>query len=120
MQIQFADRIKNGTVRTISGAVNGLFFRSIVCLIGGDQEAAVAHERLARFVYNYYENDMGGTARTKLPPYKEMKSQVVTRLLEIWDKSNKRYAALLRAKISEETAVSAERTKDNPKEAEKK
>ena len=112
VQIQFADRIKNGTVRTISGAVNGLFFRSIVCLIGGDQEAAVAHERLARFVYNYYENDMGGTARTKLPPYKEMKAQIVTRLLEIWDKSNPRYAALLRAKIGEEEAAAAEQKKN--------
>jgi hypothetical protein len=120
VQIQFADRIKNGTVRTISGAVNGLFFRSIVCLIGGDQEAAVAHERLARFVYNYYENDMGGTARTKLPPYKEMKAQIVTRLLEIWDKSNPRYAALLRAKIGEEEAAAADQKKNTAGEAGKK
>jgi hypothetical protein len=120
VQLQLAERIKNGTVRTISGAVNGLLFRSIICLIGGDQEAAVAHERLARFVYNYYENDMGGTARTKLPPYKEMKAQVVTRLLEIWDKSNKRYAALLRARISEEEAAAAEKKKNETGTAEKK
>ena len=102
------ERIKNGTVRTISGTVNGLLFRSMILLIGNDHDAAVAHERLARFVYNYYENDMGGTVRTQLPPYKEMKQQVITRLLEIWDANNKHYAALLRAKINAEELAAAE------------
>ena len=63
---------------------------------------------------------MGGTARTKLPPYKEMKAQIVTRLLEIWDKSNPRYAALLRAKIGEEEAAAADQKKNTAGEAGKK
>lgn len=109
IQLQFAERIKSGTVKTISGTVLSLLTRSIICMIGNDQEAAVAHERLARYVYTYYENDMGNTDRTRLPPYKEMKQQVVDGLLNLWEKTgNQRYAALLRAKIGEEQAAAAD------------
>ena len=63
-----------------SEIVSGLIMRSMFYLIYNDHDAAVANERMARYIYNKYQKEMGGEARTTLPPYNEMKKTMVETL----------------------------------------
>ncbi len=77
---EWAEDVRDATVKKASEIISGLVSRSIFYLIYGDDEAAVSFERMARYIYRQYQSDMGQEDRTKLPPYKDMKKAVVEAL----------------------------------------
>lgn len=73
----WVEDIRDATVKRASEIVSGLLSQSIYYMIYNDQDAALANERMARFVYRRYQTTMGDTPRTQLPPYSQMKQSVV-------------------------------------------
>ncbi|MDD3887141.1 MAG: hypothetical protein PHI35_09730 [Victivallaceae bacterium] len=100
---EFGMTIKDATVESASSIVVGLINQSIIYMLYHDQDAAVANERLARYVHTRYSSDMGNTARTRLPSYAEMKKGVVTSIIANFEKSGRaQLAARLKAMLGEE------------------
>ena len=110
---QWAEDVRDATVKKASEIISGLIFRSINYMIYNDEDAALANERIARYIYRSYMLDMGASERTKLPPYNDMKKQVVESCLKVFPPA---YAAVLRAKIAAEQAEAASDKKIDAKQ----
>lgn len=101
---QWAEDVRDATVKKASEVISGLLFRSINYMIYNDHDAALANERIARFIYKSYMSDMGNSERTKLPPFNEIKRNVVQQCLKMFPPV---MAELLKAKIAAEQADAA-------------
>ncbi len=102
---QWAEEVRDATVKKASDIISGLLFRSIYYMIYNDQDAAVANERIARFIYNRYQSDMGNSDRTRLPAYSEMKKTMVENCIRTLPPM---MVEILKAKILTEQAEAAE------------
>ena len=98
---QWAEEVRDASVKKASEIVSGLIFRSLFYLIYNDHDAAVANERMARFVYAKYQREMGDQPRTTLPPYAEMKKSMVENLSKTM---NPAMVEILKQKIREDQA----------------
>ena len=74
---EFAEDVRDADVKKVSAIISELIFRSLVSLIYNDHEAALANERLARYIYNKYTKENADVKRNALPPYASMKSGVI-------------------------------------------
>lgn len=101
VMMQWAEDVRDASVKKASEIVSGLIFRSLYYLIYNDHDAAVANERMARFVYNKYQKDMGSDARTTLPPYGDMKKAMIENLSKTM---NPAMVEILKQKIREDQA----------------
>ena len=101
---QWAEEVRDASVKKASEIVSGLIFRSVYYLIYNDHDAAVANERLARYIYNKYQREMGDQPRTSLPPYAEMKKAMVENLSKTL---NPALVEILKQKIKEDQAEPA-------------
>lgn len=101
---QWIDIIKSANPKQAGEIIYGLIFSSIRYLLYNDHDAAVAHERIARYVYNYYVTNIGNTARMKIPEFKAIKRAAVESCIRT---SPPGVAALLKAKIDAEQAEEA-------------
>jgi hypothetical protein len=77
VMVEFAEDVRDADVKKASAIISGLIRRSILNLIYGDHEAAVANERLARYIYRKYVAENHDIQRNTLPAYTKMKSEVV-------------------------------------------
>ena len=71
---EFAEDVRDADVKKASAIISGLIRRSILNLIYGDHDAAVANERLARYIYRKYTAENRDIKRNTLPPYARMKA----------------------------------------------
>ena len=101
---QWAEEVRDASVKKASEIVSGLIFRSVYYLIYNDHDAAVANERMARYIYNKYQREMGDQPRTSLPPYAEMKKAMVENLSKTL---NPALVEILKQKIKEDQAEPA-------------
>ncbi len=101
---EWLEEVRDAAVKKASEVISGVIFRSITYMVYNDQDAAIANERIARFIYNRYKADLGRDDRTKLPPYDEVKKAVVEQCLKSFEPE---MAAILRAKIEQEQIESA-------------
>ena len=101
---QWAEDVRDASVKKASEIISGLIFRSINYLIYNDHDAALANERIARFIYRSYMSDMGASDRTKLPPFNEMKKTVVDSCIRVFPPA---VVEILKAKIAAEQAEAA-------------
>lgn len=101
---QWAEEVRDASVKKASEIVSGLIFRSVYYLIYNDHDAAVANERMARYIYNKYQREMGDQPRTSLPPYAEMKKAMVENLSKTL---NPTLVEILKQKIKEDQAEPA-------------
>ena len=99
---QWAEEVRDASVKKASEIVSGLIMRSMFYLIYNDHDAAVANERMARYIYNKYQKEMGGEARTTLPPYNEMKKSMVETLGKTL---NPVMAEILKQRVQEDQAA---------------
>ena len=74
---EFAEDVRDADVKKVSSIISGLIFRSIISLIYGDHDSAVANERLARFIHRKYSKENRDVKRNAIPPYTSMKANVV-------------------------------------------
>ena len=79
----------------------GDIFKSVYYLIYNDSDAALANERLARYIYAKYSADIGSMERMKLPSYNQMKRVVVEQCMKTLPPQ---MVLVLKAKISAEQA----------------
>ncbi len=102
---QWADEVKHATVKKANEVISGLIFRSIYYLVYGDEDAALANERMARYIYRDYQTGKarGQEARVGLLPYADIKKAVTENCLNAFPPA---MAAVLRAKMAAEKADS--------------
>ena len=101
---QWAEDVRDAGVKKASEIISGLIFRSINYLVYNDHDAALANERIARYIYKSYMSDMGDSERTKLPPFNEMKKNVLENCIRVFPPA---VVEILKAKIAAEQAESA-------------
>ena len=82
----------------------GLIWRSLYYLVYGDQDAAIANERMARYIYRHYMNNVakGSEVRMGLPPYRTLKRAAIEDSLKTFPPA---MAAMLKQRIAEEKAA---------------
>ena len=98
---QWAEDVRDAGVKKASEVISGLIFKSIFYLIYNDNDAALANERLARYIYAKYSADIGSMERMKLPGYAQMKRVVVEQCMKTFPPH---MTLILKAKIAAEQA----------------
>jgi hypothetical protein len=98
---QWAEDVRDAGVKKASEVISGLIFKSIFYLLYNDSDAALANERLARYIYAKYSADIGSMERMKLPAYAQMKRVVVEQCMKTFPPQ---MVLLLKAKIAAEQA----------------
>lgn len=98
---QWAEDVRDAGVKKASEVISGLIFKSIFYLLYNDNDAALANERLARYIYAKYSADIGSMDRMKLPSYAQMKRVVVEQCMKTFPPQ---MVLLLKAKIAAEQA----------------
>ena len=98
---QWAEDVRDAGVKKASEVISGLIFKSIFYLIYNDNDAALANERLARYIYAKYSADIGSMERMKLPSYAQMKRVVVEQCMKSFPPQ---MVLVLKAKIAAEQA----------------
>jgi len=98
---QWAEDVRDAGVKKASEVISGLIFKSIFYTVYNDHDAALANERLARYIYAKYSADIGSMERMKLPSYARMKQVVVEQCLKTLPPD---MALVLKAKIAAEQA----------------
>ncbi len=58
--------------------LSALITEGLLYLVNGDDETAVAYERMARFFYAKYQGTRGNMERLALPPYNTMKKALIS------------------------------------------
>ena len=104
MTAQWAEDVRDAGVKKASEVISGLIFKSVFYLIYNDNDAALANERLARYIYSKYSADIGSMERMKLPSYREMKRVVVEQCMKTFPPQ---MVLILKAKIAAEQSEKA-------------
>ena len=107
---EYAEDVRDADVKKASGIVSGLIQRAIFNLLIGNREAAVANERLARYIHRSYTSKNKNVLRNTLPPYNEIKRGVVQNNLNNLPPAMR---SILEAEISAEQARDAENAAGN-------
>ncbi len=80
---EWTEDVKTATMKQANDIVSGLLYRSCYYLAYGDIEAASAHEKLAKLVYERYQRDQSGSEkRTALAPFGKIKNIVTKNCLK--------------------------------------
>jgi hypothetical protein len=103
--VEFAEDVRDADVKKAHAVISGLIQRSILNLIYGNREAAVANERLANYIYRKYSAENRDVKRNTLPPYSQLKSGILE-----WNRANLPPAmvTILNAAIAAEEAETKE------------
>ena len=113
---EFAEDVRDADVKKVSAIISELIFRSIISLIYNDHDAAIANERLARFIHRKYVKENTEVKRNNLPPYNTMKAGVVA---DCERRLPPAMVTILKAAIAAEKAEALEQKKyENPTSAE--
>ena len=110
---QWLEDVRDAAVKKASEVISGLIFRSINYMVYNDQDAAVANERIARYIYTKYAADLGREERTKLLPYADMKKAVVEQCIKVFPPA---MVEILKAKVAAEQAEAAAEKKNSAEE----
>ncbi len=98
---RWAEDVRDATVKKANSIISGLIFQSLYYLVYGDEDAALANERIARFIYNKYQQENADIQqRVGLAPYAEIKRTVVENCLN--GAFTPTMVMILRAKLAEE------------------
>lgn len=75
---EWAEDVRDSTSKKATDVISGLILRSINYLLYNDLDAALAQEKMARYIWTSYMRYNADTkARTGLAPYSEIKKSVV-------------------------------------------
>jgi hypothetical protein len=111
---QWASEVRDASVKKATDIISGLIFRSCYFIAYGDDDAALAGERMARYIYNAYQlNNQDTRTRTGLAPYREIKNTATAACIKSLPPV---VAEILKARLQEDAA----RKKDEEKEAKEK
>ena len=105
VMVEYAEDVRDADIKKASGVVSGLIQRAIFNMLIGNREAAVANERLARYIHHSYSLKNKDVKRNTLPPYNEIKKGVVQNNLVNLPPAMR---SILEAEIAAEQARDAE------------
>jgi hypothetical protein len=77
VMIEYAEDVRDADIKKASAIISGLIQRAVFNLIAGEREAAVANERLARYIHKIYSQRTKGVKRNVIAPYAELKKGVI-------------------------------------------
>ncbi len=104
----FAEDVRDADVEKANSVISGLVMRAIQSLLQGEREAAVANERLARFIHREYTRKNKDVKRNQLPPYEVIKSNILNAILKSLRENNPALAKRLEAELAAEEAEKQE------------
>ncbi len=94
---EWAEDMRDASVKSATNIIGGLIYSSLNYMVNGDMEKAVAHERIAKYLYrNYQKANAGVKERVGLAPYKILKAGMIQAALKSFPPV---MAQILRAKI---------------------
>lgn len=109
---QWSEEVRDASVKKATDIVSGMIYRSCNYLIYGDDDAAIANERMARYIYTaYQQNNADIKVRTGLSPYRDIKNSVITNLLKTYPPA---IAEILTLRLKEDTAKKVDLTVPAP------
>jgi hypothetical protein len=80
---QWAEEVRTASVKRATEVISGLIYRSCYFLAYGDDDAALASEKMARYIYNSYQlQNSDIKERVGLAAYKEIKNAVVANCIK--------------------------------------
>jgi hypothetical protein len=112
---QWAEDVRDASVKKATDAISGLLYRSYYYMVYGDMDAALAHEKIARYIYITYQRANADVRqRVGLAPYSKLKEAVVQACLKNFPPV---MAEILRAKVEEDKtkAKAAKEAKEKAK-----
>ena len=74
--------VKDGSYKKTMDIIDGLLKRSFTYIIYGDDDAAVASEKIAKAVYAKHQTEFKNVPRLILPAYTEIKKNVLDKLMQ--------------------------------------
>ena len=111
---QWASEVRDAGSKKATDIISGLIFRSCYFIAYGDDDAALASERMARYIYNtYMMNNQDVQTRTGLASYRDIKNTATDTCIKSLPPV---MAEILKARLQEDAA----RKKDDEKEAKEK
>ncbi|MCF6176847.1 MAG: hypothetical protein L3J71_13895 [Victivallaceae bacterium] len=110
---EWAEDIRDATTKKATDSISGLIYRSCYFLTYGDMDAALAQERIAKYIYKKYMLSNADTRdRTGLAPYSEIKKAVVKGCLKSYPPV---VATIFKAKLEELKAIKEAQQKKSQK-----
>ena len=109
----FAEDVRDADVEKANSVISGLVMRAIQSLLQGEREAAVANERLARFIHREYSRKNKDVKRNQLPPYDVIKSNILNAVLKSLRENNPGLAKRLEAELAAEEAEKQEQMQNS-------
>lgn len=73
--------VKDGSYKKTMDIIDGLLNRSFTYIVFGDDDAAIASERIAKAVYAKHQTEFKNVPRLILPAYSEIKKNVVNKMI---------------------------------------
>ncbi|QSH40184.1 hypothetical protein P0136_01010 [Lentisphaerota bacterium ZTH] len=97
---QWAEDVRDASVKKATDVISGLIYRSINFLVLGEDDAALANENIARYIYsNYQRSNADIKDRVGLAPFSQIKASVTEACLQAFPPLMKE---ILKQKIAEE------------------
>ena len=75
------DEVKDGSYKKTMDIIDGLLKRSFTYIVFGDDDAAIASEKIAKAVYAKHQTEFKNVPRLILPAYTEIKKNVLNKLV---------------------------------------
>lgn len=91
------EEIKDSSYKKMMDLIDGRLKQSFVYVIFGDDDAAIANEKIAKAMYARHQKEYADVPRLLLPPYAKIKREVVDKLI---NESSPEIAEILRSRLN--------------------
>lgn len=107
---QWSSEVRDAGVKKATDIISGLIFRSCYFIAYGDDDAALASERMARYIYNSYQlNNQDIQVRQGLASYREIKNIATATCIKSLPPV---MAEILKARLQEDAAKKSDEDKE--------
>ena len=79
---EWLDEVKDGSYKKTMDIIDGLIERSFTYVVYGDDDAAVASEKIAKAVYAKHQKEFKDVQRLILPPYSQIRQNVLAKIMK--------------------------------------
>ncbi|MDD2403178.1 MAG: hypothetical protein PHV75_00405 [Victivallaceae bacterium] len=105
---EWAEDVRSASVKQATDIIAGFIFRACNYIVLGDDDAALAQERMARYIYNNYSQyNADIKQRVGLASYAQIKKSVTDACLQNYPPA---MAAILRERLAQEAAARGEKS----------
>lgn len=110
---KWAEEVRDASVKKATDIITGFIFQACNYIVLGDDDAALAQERMASYIYNNYSQATADIKqRVGLAPYAQIKKSVTDACLQNFPPA---MAAILRERLAQEAAARGEKLSTTPR-----